>query len=290
MTALRLAQRLQTLVGENCQLPDYPTVLPFNTLQTILYNIYQRNQLRGYSGGINDISMSATLPYIATAGTDGMARIWTISGQQIGQWQATQGEVTSISFNPKTAHLATADNQGKIKVWQGLGQLLTEWVAHRNPVRIVRFSPDGQSLASTGDDGVFKLWNLSGQEIFYLEHTPGVISSISFSPNGEYIAIAGNELTVRLLNSAAQTTLQLKGNKSVTTVCFTPSTTPLLTAEIDGAICFWDLTGNLLGKFNSHQGSVSEYGRPSIRSIFCECRGRWNRQTLEFAGTKPRDF
>jgi WD40 repeat protein len=108
------------------------------------------------------VSFSLDGKTLATAGEDGTARIWNLSGQQLVQFKGHQGLVFSVSFSPDGKTVATAGGDGTARLWNLSGQQLAEFKGHQGRVRSVSFSPDGKTLASAGEDGTAKLWRVEG--------------------------------------------------------------------------------------------------------------------------------
>jgi tetratricopeptide (TPR) repeat protein len=72
------------------------------------------------------ISFNPNGQQIATAGADGMAKLWDLSGRQLAQWQSSKSSVYSVvSFSPDGQCLATVGT-GSLKIWLigGLDELL----------------------------------------------------------------------------------------------------------------------------------------------------------------------
>ena len=91
LSAVQSGQELKALVKDGRPLEKYPAFSPVLTLQTIVNNIRERNQFKGHEGSVSTISFSPDGKTLATAGKDGTARLWNLSGQQLAQWKAHSG-------------------------------------------------------------------------------------------------------------------------------------------------------------------------------------------------------
>ncbi|MGE5657153.1 MAG: hypothetical protein ACM37W_11130, partial [Actinomycetota bacterium] len=91
LSAMRAAQDLKrALMKQNLPLEQYPTAAPVLSLQTILDNIQERNQLKGHQAPVISANFSPDGQRIVTASADKTAIIWDLSGKQIAQLQGHQ--------------------------------------------------------------------------------------------------------------------------------------------------------------------------------------------------------
>jgi WD40 repeat protein len=104
--------------------------------------------LSAHDGAVNGLALSPGAELLASAGEDGMLRLWEMP-------------------DPESATAAP----------------LVTLQGHDGPVRAVAFSPDGQLLVSAGADGTIRLWRLAPA----LEAVAGGAPSV-FSPDGELLA------------------------------------------------------------------------------------------------------
>ncbi|MFP4298897.1 MAG: hypothetical protein ACLFT0_13670, partial [Spirulinaceae cyanobacterium] len=74
MTALEVGHELQKLVKPGQPLAEYPAISPLLALNTILDNIWERNQLKGHQGWVRSAAFSPDGEMIVTASEDGTAK------------------------------------------------------------------------------------------------------------------------------------------------------------------------------------------------------------------------
>jgi WD40 repeat protein len=250
MLAMQAGQALKALVQDGCPLQDYPTVSPLYALQTILDSIYERNKFKAHASGVNGVSFSTSGRRIITAGADGRVRIWSLSGQQITEWDSHQGSIWSMSFSLDGRLIATVGLDGITRLWKASGQELTHWTAHPGAVRCVTFSSDGQIIATVGVDEV-QLRNLSGQQLAQWNTSQDKVVHGTFSPDGQSFATAGEDGTIRFWNLSGQQIDQWKVHRDgIIDVSFSPNGKQIATVSKSGKAKLWNLSGQQLVQFN----------------------------------------
>ena len=75
---------------------------------------------------VRSICFSPDEEYIATGSSEGIARLWDLSGSQLAEFTGHQGWVLSASFHPNGKFLATASSDCTARLWrvEGLDELL----------------------------------------------------------------------------------------------------------------------------------------------------------------------
>ncbi len=258
VTAVKTGKELKTLVKDNRPLDEYPAISPIYALHTILSDIKERNQFHGHQGRVFSVSFSPDGKTIATASSDGTARLWTLNGQLLQEFKGHQGIVRSVSFSPDGKTIATASSDGTARLWTLDGQMLQEFKGHQGIVRSVSFSPDGKTIATASDDRTARLWTLDGQLLQELKGHQGEIISVSFSPDGKTIATASSDGTARLWTLDGQLLQELKGHQGeIISVSFSPDGKTIATASSDRTARLWTLNGQLLQEFKGHQGEIN---------------------------------
>jgi WD40 repeat protein len=154
---MRAGKDLQAIVKDGRPLENYPAISPLFALRTILDDIREQNKIQMHQGSVRSVSFSPDGKQLATAGSDGTARVWNLNGQQVAELKGHQGSVLSVSFSPDGKQLATAGSDGTARVWNLTGQQVAELKGHQGSVLSVSFSPDGKQLATAGIDGIVRL-------------------------------------------------------------------------------------------------------------------------------------
>jgi len=148
---------------------------------------------------------------LATAGTDGIARLWDITDPAAPTLRYTltenAGVVYTVAFSPDGRLLATGHSDKTARLWDvhdpGAPVELPPLRGHLGGVFGVAFSPDGHTLATASDDTTARLWDITNPAGPVPLATPLAMDadnvySVAFSPDGHTLASASHGRTVRL--------------------------------------------------------------------------------------------
>jgi WD40 repeat protein len=107
-------------------------------------------------------SPNTLMPRMASAGWDGIVRIWNPKTlEQLHPMAGHEGDVFSVSFGQNGKVLASAGADGTVRVWDvESGNPLHVLRGSGRPFHSVRFGPDGTTLAAGGRDGNVRVWEI----------------------------------------------------------------------------------------------------------------------------------
>ena len=259
--AMLAGQKLQALVEDSTTIAEYPATSPLLALQNILDTIEEKNWWDNEKGEIKSVSFSPDGDKFATAGYDGIIRVFRLSGEELGKLEGHKGGalggINSISFSPDGKKIVSAGGDETVRLWDISGQQLTQ-IDGQTVFNSVSFSPDGKTIATAADYGEVKLWNLSGKEIGKLEGYDGGVNSVTFSFDGEKIATAGKDGIIRLWNKSGKELLKITGHQGqeIFDVSFSPDGKYLATAGDDNTARIWNLSGEEQAILKGHQSWV----------------------------------
>jgi WD40 repeat protein len=132
---------------------------------------------------------------VATAGNDGIVRLWRLPAETYRELALGDDAVTSVAFDPK-GRLVAAGSGNTAYVWRTSGgppvkKLGPNGEASR-VVTDVAFGDGGSLLATASSDGNARVWNLpSGVLVNTLRRHQGTITALAFSQDGRWLATAG---------------------------------------------------------------------------------------------------
>jgi WD40 repeat protein len=254
---------------------------------------------------------------IASAGTDGIVRVWDGAGRE--RWHAAEPHAGAIRAVAVAAdRVASAGQDGDLRLWtldgapagmlnSGAGMLLS-----------VAFSPRGDWLAAEGSDTVVHLWRRDSGGHYVSAGTlrepnpklkamlPSLVKldvqwgwdrSLAFAPTGGVLAATGFDGTARLWSldgTAKSPPLRGPARHHVRSVAFAPDGGMLAVGSLDGTILLWNADGTARGApVAAHRNAVSSiaFNRTGSRMASASVDGSvrlWNPSDATPAGLLPR--
>jgi WD40 repeat protein len=158
---------------------------------------------------------------LASAGHDGLIRVWDADGHEITRLEGHKDLVYGLAFHPGSRLLASAGLDHSVRVWD-LDTATVRFVllGHNGPVRAVAFGDEGRVLASCADifrsedivpnQGELFLWSMeTGKEERRLTGHTGKINALAFTPDQPLTSAADHHRKVRLASVSEDQTVKL---------------------------------------------------------------------------------
>lgn len=179
---------------------------------------------------------------VATAGTDGVVRLWNAkTGAALRELHPPAG-LTSVALDP-TGRLVAVGVGDEVIVYDAqTGKELRALQGHVDTVTAVTFSHDGKQLASSSRDHDVRVWNTRTLSLTKLlrRHT-SFVGGVSFSGDDRWLASAGplkaGVWSAHSTNLRGSFLFFARGNTApINSVAFSPHGWELATASRDGSI------------------------------------------------------
>ena len=162
---------------------------------------------QGHRGMVTSAQYSPDGTELITAGSDGVAKVWDTSGEQlylVGGGTSAQ----STTFTPDGEFIATLQD-GLIVIQTSLGEQVAALEDDFYFIESFSYSPDGTHIVAITDGWTARVWTASGEPVGNLEGHTDAIYTAQFSPNSEYIVTASEDGTARIWTRSGEEVTQL---------------------------------------------------------------------------------
>jgi serine/threonine protein kinase len=218
-----------------------------------LHELKDSRVLHG-GAGINAFAVSPDGHAVLTVASDGMARLWDVTGyqwQELRRYFGHRGPIRTAAISPDNRYVLTGGDDNQAILWEfATARPAWKLPRHRGGVRAVAFSRDGKLAATAGGDGEVQIWNLDGRrperEPFNRDRA---VTALAFSPHGKRLLAASDvgDAYVWELKGNAEPIALAHNSRAVLDVDFRhegeddPEDRYAQSASDDGKVRFWDL-------------------------------------------------
>jgi WD40 repeat protein len=212
---------------------------------------------------------------IATASTDGTAKLWTASGHLIHQFNDQGDLITAIAFDPTGKYLVTVGRDGSAKLHdvraavRGVDPPLvtlhdpkTGLEGHAGRINSVAYSLDGTRVLTSGSDGRVKIWNSPSGTLVsdWAGAAPGVaVNQALFTPDGRFVVACAADGSLAVWSSGGQ----LVGSASVSSksplvrLAVSPDGKTIAAGALDGTVLLYAMATNHAIERHDQQSAVN---------------------------------
>jgi WD40 repeat protein len=201
-----------------------------------------QHELAGHGFGTAAIAWSRDGAHFASAGQDGLARLWDHGrGRQVHEMQGGAAWVEHLAWCPVNDVLATAAGK-KLRLWNAQGELLREHAGHTSTISALAWKPGAPVLASACY-GKIMLWAPDQAEPVQSFEWKGSGLALAWSPDGRQLAAGSQDASVHFWLLDTGDDLQMSGYPTkVRELAWNPGSRYLATGGAS-VVCVWDCAG-----------------------------------------------
>jgi WD40 repeat protein len=220
----------------------------------------ERHLLEGHKGSVNSVVISQDGKRAASAGVDGVVRIWNLQTGNIITSLPGAKALHAVAFAPDGKTLAAAGDDKVVRVWdiselKDDARLFTKepkkLEGHAEAVHAIAFGKDAAELASAGADKSVIIWDLaSGKAKYTLKGHAAAVKALVYTSAGKTLISAGDEAQLFLWdpNDDKKRASKQTSCRTIAALAVSPDGKTLCAAgaetkfDVDvGAIRFWPI-------------------------------------------------
>ena len=190
---------------------------------------------------VTAIAFSADSSRLATAGKDGIARIWRMGGGLLHELKGHLGPLTGVAFDPDGGLVATSSEDTTARLWSAHSFERRHTLKHKKAVTSVAFSPNGRLVLTASVDHKARLWRAPfGKSVQLLSGHFTTVNDAEFSPDGRWIVTAAQQAAqIWWVNDASMGLFPFGiggPSDTITSAVFDRTSRTVLTASKDGTV------------------------------------------------------
>ncbi|MDA8018938.1 MAG: WD40 repeat domain-containing protein [Thermoanaerobaculia bacterium] len=195
-----------------------------------------------HAGGANSLSWRCDGAEFATAGHDGLVKIWNgSSGRQLSSLEAGDSWVAKVAYSPCSDVLATAAGR-HLKLWNEQREVFYESSDHSSTIADVGWNPSGLSIAVAAYNGI--TLHVPGEQSPPRKYNwKGSSLVLAWSPDAKYMATGEQDSTVHFWHVESGRDAQMWGFPTKVLALSWDSSGRWLATGGGASVCLWDCSG-----------------------------------------------
>ncbi|MEM6365059.1 MAG: WD40 repeat domain-containing protein [Planctomycetota bacterium] len=196
-----------------------------------------------HAGGANSLSWRRDGAEFATAGHDGLAKIWDgKSGEQLAALETGHSWVSKTLYSPRRNVLATAAGRD-LKVWNADHDVVYQSSDHASTIADIGWNPKRPGIAAAANLGItLHLSDTNDQPRKFRSKGSSLV--LQWSPDARHVATGEQDATVRYWDVESERGAQIQGYSSkVQQLSWDPSGRWLATTGGSTGV-LWDFSGD----------------------------------------------
>jgi len=220
---------------------------------------------QGHRGAVNAVAYSPSGKVMATAGADGLIKLWhSTSGKELLTIDTHKAAVNDLLFLSENQLVsASSDRTIIISDLSALGQRKKQFYGHQSAITALATNTDGSLLATTATDGHILIWDAAVGRIEKRWLPPSPVQDLFFLPNQPRVLVTASESgKVQSWNAETGeliTEIVAHAHSAVNSIALSADGQTLATASSDQTIKIWDnRSGRLLRTLFGHDAGITQ--------------------------------
>lgn len=195
-----------------------------------------------HDGGANSVSWRCDGAEFATAGHDGLVKIWDgATGNGLAEFEAGDLWVGKAIYSPRSNLLATGAGK-HLRLWNESREVVYESSEHSSTIADIGWNPDGSGIAVAAYNGV--TLHVPGKQKQPRKYVwKGSSLMLAWSPDAKYIATGEQDSTVHFWHVKSGEDAQMSGFQTKVLELSWDASGQWLATGGGHSICLWDCSG-----------------------------------------------
>ena len=242
--------------------------------------IEKQQQPMGHAGAIHSIAIHPQSGELATAGTDGLVKLW--KGDEMPRvLSGHSGPVLAVAFTPDGASVISGGADASVRRWNvSDGAQALAYAGHQGQVTGVKVSADSATIVTTSLDRTVRIFATASGEAKVLTQASPITAS-DFVSETKRIATTGEDHIVRILDTTTGRELQRfpASVAALRAIRLTNSPQGYVTGGADGSLTFGSVSAEsimLADEVKVHDLALTPDGSHLVTSGEDKTAKLWN--------------